>query len=71
MFLKIEISEYDFNAICNSSMSVGDMFNTVKGRVYRAIINGDTVLTKEPYSYGSFYVDGQKYDMTITKHKEV
>ena len=40
MKITIEISEKDYKIICNTIMTVEELYETVKGRVYRAIING-------------------------------
>ena len=40
MKLLIEISKEDFDSINKTEMTVKDLYETVQGRVYRAIVNG-------------------------------
>ena len=38
MELKITISEQDFNAVSKTVMTIDEMDNTVKGRIYTSIV---------------------------------
>lgn len=41
MRITIEISEKDYNKVYNTSVTVGELYETLQGRIYRAIVNGE------------------------------
>ena len=45
MKFTIEISEEDYEAVRDTVMTVEEMYETVQGRIYRAIVDGRNVET--------------------------